>query len=561
MTSTTAVTHRGWFGPMTERRIALALLVLHLVITLPLAAVLNVATDESFSLLTTSQSFGHALHRGLWFELQPPLYFGLLNLWRQAFGDSIFAARLLSVLCGALVVLLAGGLSRRYLPRVHSPRIVALLALHPFVIWAAVEIRLYALMLLVSMLQLITFHDGFLTGPDRTSREDELNRCRSRVWYLVLAVIGLYTHYYSGFLLVVNAAVLLVHRRWRSLGIYLLCMTMAGFCFAPMLLVVPEQVGEHTIGAAATDARGAVQAVLWQAEHYLLPVSVRPDASELERSRIVWPLLILSAPLLLLAGSLRSCWKQGTIRPTGFHELLFWNQSVTALLIAGLLLLAFVAVVHVTGPELFEFRHGVALFIPLTLAACAIVAAIGGNRAIGWWTCLVLCFSIPVLGQNYATLSKGGDWKRVARWIESSEKPGEPVVVFIPWAALPLSHHYDGRNELVVIPRPEEGLTYRMSEYVLDSPEQIDERIEPALKNGDGLWLVTSGPKKYVGVEFGFDVLDEWLTKRFTVEEDVTFNGSRVRYLKRRGGTTVKTVAGHEPVTPKAVAIERKGDS
>ena len=41
-------------------------------------------------------------------DVHPPLYFWLLSLWRQAFGDTLFAARLFSVACGLGALALTG---------------------------------------------------------------------------------------------------------------------------------------------------------------------------------------------------------------------------------------------------------------------------------------------------------------------------------------------------------------------------------------------------------------------------------------------------------------------
>jgi hypothetical protein len=61
---------------------------------------------------------GHATLAGIASDLRatdvhPPLYFWAVSLWREAFGPSLFAARMLSVLCGVVSLGLIGAIARR----------------------------------------------------------------------------------------------------------------------------------------------------------------------------------------------------------------------------------------------------------------------------------------------------------------------------------------------------------------------------------------------------------------------------------------------------------------
>src|SRR6187399_2711789 len=79
-----------------------------------LAATLGLGIDESYTLDTTSKSLAYAWTQSLDFELQAPLYFMLLQLWR-GLGDSIFHARLFSIVCAVLTIPVLVALSRRFL--------------------------------------------------------------------------------------------------------------------------------------------------------------------------------------------------------------------------------------------------------------------------------------------------------------------------------------------------------------------------------------------------------------------------------------------------------------
>jgi len=212
------------------------LIFLNFSITLSLAANLNIWTDEAYSLNTTGKDIGYALHQALYFELQPPLYFILLNLWRSLNSSFLFA-RLFSILCITLAIYVVAGVSRRFLKEIPPCLVAASVAFNPFVIWAAVEIRLYAFAILLSALLLLSFFDGYLT---------EVSQAKARWCYLVFSALAIYTQYYLGFLLVANAVALLVVKRWYALRNYIFGMSVVGLCFTPMLMILFYQIDAHT---------------------------------------------------------------------------------------------------------------------------------------------------------------------------------------------------------------------------------------------------------------------------------------------------------------------------
>ena len=63
------------------QRLPLALVVLlHLALVIPLAAILNIWIDEAYTLQSTGAGLAHAVQRALNFELQPPLYYVALDI-------------------------------------------------------------------------------------------------------------------------------------------------------------------------------------------------------------------------------------------------------------------------------------------------------------------------------------------------------------------------------------------------------------------------------------------------------------------------------------------------
>ncbi|MDA0282453.1 MAG: hypothetical protein O3B86_03765, partial [Planctomycetota bacterium] len=341
---------------------------------------------------------------------------------------------------------------------------------------------------------------------------------RWRIAYLVLAVAGLYTHYYSGFFLAVGGGVLVLQSRWRSAVVYLVGMGFVALCFAPMTFVLAGQLTGHTSGAAPTSFGTAIRTVLWHGESFLLPVSFIVTDTQHAISEWVWRVLLLTVPVLAL-------WK--------FREATFWRQNATILVLVAGMAASLVVVVLLTGTEMFAQRHAVTLFIPSLLASFVLVSTLGGNRAVGWWSCAMFCFGANALLVNYAPLSKSGDFARVGKYLHEHRQADEPVAVFLPCVALALKHHFSETDQLVALPRPEECVTFDMQDWKLSSPQEIEDSLLKTSQRSDVVWLVRSGVRVHMGVDLRWDVLDQWIADGFTVEETVQFNGTEVLRLRR----------------------------
>ena len=489
-----------------RRLLVHVLIALHLALTLFLAYKLNIWVDEAFSLRTTERGFGYALHQALNFELQAPLYFVLLGLWRKING-SIFFARLFSIACVVLSIRVTASLAGRFFKTLHPAWIVAAVAFNPLTIAIAVDVRLYALVLLLSSLLLLTFYDGFLT---------ETRSRRAQVCYLLLAVAALYTQYYLGFLLAANACALVTLKRWRALFEYLVGMVLVGLCFLPMLPFIRYQMSAHTapIHNRETWFEG-LKFVTWRMKDYLLPPGA--DASLWVRSLL---LKILYAIAIFLIYK-----KRRSLAP---ETLALWTITIVVALF-------FLLTARLSGEMLLQIRHTTALFLPVNLAAFGIVLlAENKKRAALIWTLLVLLFSLSALYLHYRPMAKSGDWQRVAAYLMSAEKPEQAILIFHAGAALPLDSYYGGRNELVPLPRENTFERFDFHDYVLRDEHEIEDALERTPGTHEEVWLVTDGDCGFADLSYHCEILEGFVGKYYTVAETKYFNGSMVRLLKRK---------------------------
>src|SRR5688500_16172358 len=137
-------------------KFALVIIAIHLAVALPLAYHLNIWVDEASSLYASEHGFWNAFQNAGQEQKQAPLYFWLLSFWREIDG-SIFFVRLFSILCGIISIMLFAELVSRVLERRGAMLVVGFFGLHPFLIWASLEIRVYSLVILLTIILMRSF--------------------------------------------------------------------------------------------------------------------------------------------------------------------------------------------------------------------------------------------------------------------------------------------------------------------------------------------------------------------------------------------------------------------
>ena len=152
-------------------------------------ASLNLATamwfDESYSAYLIRGDFGQ-----IWemtsVDVHPPLYYFCLKLWSLVFGTSEVALRAMSVTLGALAILLAFWLLKRWFGLRKAGVLTLFLSLSPLLIRYSQEMRMYMLAFLIVV--------GATLVLDVALKER-----RKWAWglYAVLVALGMWTHYFT----------------------------------------------------------------------------------------------------------------------------------------------------------------------------------------------------------------------------------------------------------------------------------------------------------------------------------------------------------------------------
>lgn len=483
------------------------LMLLSLALATPLAYLLNIRFDEAYTLNTTANGVVDAFHKAIGFGQQAPLYFVVISLWRSV-DQSVFFARLFSVLCLPLFIWVSFAVSKRYLKNVDPLFIAAIAAVHQQAIWNALDIRLYALMTLFSGLLLLLFYDGYFS--ERPSG-------RARILYVVVAVLSLYTQYYLGFQLVAGAAVLLVLGRWKALGRYVLDMAAAGALFIPMLIVISGQL---------VDVSGQIE----------IPLTL-PEMFRETYQRLVSLLFAVEwVPLEMLRR-----WGVRVVIVGIFGAFAFKiyrdrePEDIALGVYVAVLIGFFLVALDLAGWSLTQTRHMSGFILPLAMLPFAALSVFRSKWIPLTWFCFVIVLSVVSLVVTYSPLAKPGDFDRVAEYLMKNERPNEPVLVFHADAVLPLRQYYKGPNQLIALPR-ENGLEkWDPRNNILKDEAQIIERINSVQGFPNRLWLVHDGWCAQGAISFNCQLLENVIEKYFVVEHTRQFYGpATVRLLRRK---------------------------
>lgn len=497
---------------MMRRWIVPLVVLAHLALVVPLAALLNIWADEAYTLQTTSHDVVYAFHQAISFEVQPPLYFVVLTLWRLL-SPSLFWARLFSVLCSTLTLIVVTQLARRFWPERHPVWCVATVACHPFLVWAAVEARVYALAVLWSSLMLLWFFDGYWTTPPRPE-------ARWKYWLVV--VLGLYSQYYLGFLAAAQIGVFVLFRRRQALSLCLRPAVTSSFLVLPLLWLVSLQTNTHAdLLHRNLPLLDAVSFLWGRVFDFALPAEWPPFIGMRD--------LLFPGSVLFVIGW---CWRK--------PDRASWSENRAVWIIATLLTLCFVGVVMQLGwKELMGRRHTAALFLPVLCAVFSVMAAAPKKVIFPLWMLVLLCFNGVTLAYEYRKMAKLGDWDRVAQYVMHAEQPGQTILIFPGEWEPSFIHHYQGSSRVVALPRGETFQLYDLRKFVLHNEQDILKSFPPPSRDLGTVWLVSydSGSCETMGIYFGCEVLEEFIRKYYSVEIDRTFFSSRVRFLRQKSGT------------------------
>ncbi len=350
----------------------------------------------------------------------PPLYYLLLSAWIDLAGHTEFALRFLSALIGTVTVATLYRCVASWIGRGVALVATLLLALSPAHIWASQTARMYALVVLLSLLSIHFFWRLLRTGKGG----DWLG-------FALVTGAGLATHYYFAFVVLAeNGLLLLMGRRCRHLWGRWVALHGA----------VAALLGLWLLGAGPKST--------------LLGILHHGPAGELRWEQLIavlnqvafGPYRHLDPVGLLLLGALAALGVVELARGRLWRGLGIHGALLTALwlLVPPVVLLAL--------PVLMEGRYVIGMVLPLYLAVAAAVVWLRSR----WWPAALLLLT-AVLIPTTASLpelyhDRFGTYRARVERLREEALPGEPLILNGPWQGLLLTYYDPGELELIRIP-------------------------------------------------------------------------------------------------------------
>ncbi|MBQ3306193.1 glycosyltransferase family 39 protein [Candidatus Saccharibacteria bacterium] len=141
--------------------------------------------DESFSAYLIRGNFADIWNLTAQ-DVHPPLFYFLLKIWSLIFGNTDFALRFMSVFFGAVAIILAFHLLKRWFGAKIATASSFMLALSPMFIRFGAEMRMYTLVFTIVI--------GATYALDVA-----LEKREAKYWalYAILIALGMWTHYFA----------------------------------------------------------------------------------------------------------------------------------------------------------------------------------------------------------------------------------------------------------------------------------------------------------------------------------------------------------------------------
>jgi uncharacterized membrane protein len=339
-------------------------------------------------------------------ESTPPLYYVIAWLWARVFGDGEAGLRSLSAVAGVATVPCAFAAARLLAGRRAALLCAGLLTVNPLLVWYSQEARAYSLLVLTSTVAFWLFA--------RAHRQTSGGRLAA---WAAAAIVAMWTHYFAAFLVMPEAAILLLRPgvRWRARALTSACLVAA---VVPLVAMAFDQ-RQHALWIHRIPVLARVREV---AE--MFTVGFSPPAGT---AAVVAGLAVVAGAVALLVA-----------RGTGLERR---AAAIAGAVGVGAVVLPLLAIA--AGVDYFNARNVIAAVVPLAVAVAAGLA-VPRARAAGTALALVIAAtSVVCVAQVWSEgAAQRPEWDRVAQALGALPQPRAILLVGGSgnWA-IPLAFH------------------------------------------------------------------------------------------------------------------------
>ncbi len=414
--------------------------------------------DDAFSFFLAKQNLGQIV-QGTAADTMPPLYYFLLHFWMKL-GESIFVLRLLGVVLSLGMVAVVFDLGRRLADTAAGLWAALIVAVAPFQIYHAQELRMYTLLGLAQ----ISYVWFFIRLREQGSVKQPVGLWTGLV---LTGTIAMYSHNLAIFGLILPDAYLLLKRDWRMLLKLVIAQLVIALLAAPWLVMIPGQIDK-------------IQTAFW---------TPRPGFLEVLQGVLQFQIFLPLQGAVMLLATLLSLQAMVLIGFEVFKARKLMGVGFLSLVWLGLPLILFV-VSYVMRP----------IFVPRGfILSMLIYAVLGGwmisrrwHKSIGPYlaTACILA-SVISLPAFYAFSSfPRSEFRAATAYLRQSAQPGDAILHDNKLSYFP-SHFYDPTLEQSFLPDQPGS---HNDTYALKSQQAMGifptAKVEQAVANHDRVWFV-----------------------------------------------------------------------
>ena len=410
----------------------LLFLLAYFILLVYLANKMYIWEDESYSLNTSSHNLAEVIKLSYDFEGQTPFYFAILSIWRLL-NSSIFFARLLSVVFIAFAAYFFKLLTSIVVPKTETRWLVIVFLLNPFVVWAALEIRLYALVILLSTISIYYFLRYYLE-----------NKNKYLYILLITSLIGLYTQYFIAFLITSFALAVLVFKGRKEFFKFCLYYVPVVLLFLPNLLFFSSQLSVAENHLSSFSAFDSISRILKTPQDFILGLNTVPV------NRVFrWLIKMVFLSVFLI--SFFKFYRENRNKHNLFIRITY------LILFSGSIIFILFSIAVPSFSLIYQDKYFIVI-LPLFLFLFFIFSWLPKKNIFFVILSLYYIFLISV---NYRYPTKSYDFKKVSSYIKTIETEKEPILFYGKTILPPFEYYYNGTNKLYGLP----AITYDKDYY------------------------------------------------------------------------------------------------
>ncbi len=388
--------------------------------------------DEGRNIFTASRALAQ-IASAPELDIHPPLYFYLFHFWIGVAGVSEFATRFFSLWFGVVGVALAYRIGAYIADRRVGLWTAFLIALAPFLVDEAQQVRMYTLLIVLSALSMYFLARTLTPAPSPTGRG-----VRNWILYAVTALASFYTHYSFIYLLAAQNLYLLIIAIDARRAPARLRAVLTGWIGSQLAIAalyafqIPNILRQsHIYGNPGMTPPSLDYYVLELTRAFLIGVKVAPDRAAWIGLGIVVVMVAALLSLLPLSPS-----------PFPYSENGKGKRSQVLLLLWFLVPLAAYYVVMQFSPQ-FTQRYALIAILPLFALLAIAFASLSRSFALGALAALIwLGASAGALSAQYSDPAFFNDDTRgLAQFIAEKATKDDVVLIDVPF---PFDYYYRG---------------------------------------------------------------------------------------------------------------------